>query len=624
MNQTWHFDFLGIHWMTGLVACGSLLLAGGTRPAAAQEADSLETLTIEPGTFQASGQRLNVEFGTLRVPENRSNPASRTLELRFVRLKSTSPNPGPPIVYLAGGPGGSGIGTARGSRARLFLAMRQIADVIAFDQRGTGQAAGSLRCENKEDIPLDRPGGPGLYRSRVQKFASSCVELMRKRGVDLSGYTTAESADDLEDLREALGADKLTLWGISYGSHLALATARRHPGSIDRMMLAGIEGPNHTFKLPSNIEANLRKLAALVAVDSTYGGQPDLVEALQAILDRLEREPMRVEALPKRRVVIGKWDLQKRVADVMGSQTAMERLPAALLAMSQGDYGDLARWAYAFRKPRALSAMTLAMDCASYASPERLERIEREGRSALLGATIDYPFPDICQVPGLPRLDEGFRAPLESDIPTLFISGTLDGRTPVENAEEVAAGFPNGRHLVIQGAAHSDPLFLSSPTILETMLAFARGEEINDSVIDGPAWTFARPFARSLADDVLTELKEGNYATTVDWYHEQRRALGVDSIYDFDERVLNRLGYDLLGADEAELALAVFRLNTEAHPGAFNTWDSLGEAYLVLGDTLRAIRNYRKSLALNPQNGNARAVLSQIQEKATARERRPR
>jgi pimeloyl-ACP methyl ester carboxylesterase len=602
----------------------ALALAGGPGQAAAQEADSLETLTIESGTFQASGQRLTVDFGTLRVPENRDNPASRTLELRFVRLKSTSPNPGSPIVYLAGGPGGSGIGTARGNRARLFLAMRQIADVIAFDQRGTGRAADSMRCENEKDLPLDRPGNPDLYRSRVQEFARSCVNLMRERGIDLAGYTTSASADDLEDLRKALGAEKLTLWGISYGTHLALTTARRYPGSIDRMILAGVEGPDHTLKLPSNIEANFTKLAKLAAADSAFAGQPDLVDTLRGILQRLEQEPVQVEPLPKREVVLGKWDLQKRLADVMGSQSAMERLPAALIAMSRGNFADLGRWAYAFRTPGSLSAMTLAMDCASHASAARRERIEREGRTALLGATIDYPFPDICEVPGLPRLDEDFRAPLESDIPTLFISGTMDGRTPVENAEEVAAGFSNGRHLVIQGAAHSDPLFLSTPRILEIMLAFARGEEISDSVVDGPAWTFARPFARSLADDVLAELKEGNYATTVDWYHEQRRTLGVDSVYDFDERVLNRLGYDLLGADEIELALAIFRLNTEAYPGAYNTWDSLGEAYLVSGDTLRAIRNYRKSLALNPQNGNARAVLSQLQEAASTRDRRRR
>ncbi len=624
MNDTRQIGLWSLHRVACGIACAATMLVGGTVPAAAQEADSVKSLSIEPGTLQASGRRLDVEFGTLRVPENRSNPASRTLELRFVRLKSTSPNPESPIVYLAGGPGGTGIGTARGRRAGMFLRLRQIADVIAFDQRGTGQAADSLRCENKEEVPLDRPGSPELYRSRVQKFARSCVELMRKRGIDLAGYTTTASADDLEDLRKALGAEKLTLWGIGYGTHLALATARRYPGSVDRMILAGIEGPDHALKLPTNIDANFRKLGERIAADSTLAGQPDLVGTLQVVLDRLEQEPVRVEVLPKRRVVVGKWDLQKRLADAMGSQAGMERIPAALYAMARGDYSDLARWAYGFRRPTAFSAMTLAMDCASYASAARLERIAREAPATLLGATIDYPFPDICQIPGLPRLGDDFRAPLESDIPTLFISGTLDGRTPVGNAEEIAAGFSQSRHLVIQGAAHSDPLFLSSPVILETMLAFAGGEEIRDSVVAGPTWTFSRPFERSLARDVLERLTDGSYAATVDWYHEQRRGLGVDSVYDFDERVLNELGYDLIRADETELALAVFRLNTEAYPGGFNTWDSLGEAYLVAGDTIRAIRNYRKSLALNPQNSNARTVLSRIQEKAPVQERRRR
>jgi pimeloyl-ACP methyl ester carboxylesterase len=284
MNDTRQISLRCFQWVACGIACAATVLVSGTVPAAAQEADSVKSLSIEPGTLQASGRRRDVEFGTLRVPENRDNPGSRTIELRFVRLKSTSPNPGSPIVYLAGGPGGSGIATARGSRAPLFLAFRQVADVIAFDQRGTGQAADSMRCENKEKLPLDRPGSPELYRSRVEEFASSCVELTRKRGIDLAGY----------------------------GTHLALATARRYPGSVDRMILAGIEGPDHTLKLPSNIDANFRKLAERTAADSTLAVQPDLVGTLQVVLDRLEQEPVRVEVLPKRRVVVGKWDLQKR------------------------------------------------------------------------------------------------------------------------------------------------------------------------------------------------------------------------------------------------------------------------------------------------------------------------
>ena len=98
------------------------------------------TLKLKPYAFETNDKKdkVDAEFGTVFVPENRSDPESNLIELAFVRFKSTAKNPGPPIVYLAGGPGGSGIGTARGSRFPLFMALREIADVIAFDQRGTG------------------------------------------------------------------------------------------------------------------------------------------------------------------------------------------------------------------------------------------------------------------------------------------------------------------------------------------------------------------------------------------------------------------------------------------------------------------------------------------------------
>src|SRR6218665_1746120 len=103
-------------------------------PALAQPA-----LRLEPPNFRlADGTTLAAEGGRFSVPEDRSDPASRRIEIGFVRLRSTNPHPGAPIVYLAGGPGGSATGTAQGPRQPIFLALRQVADVILFDQRGTG------------------------------------------------------------------------------------------------------------------------------------------------------------------------------------------------------------------------------------------------------------------------------------------------------------------------------------------------------------------------------------------------------------------------------------------------------------------------------------------------------
>ena len=98
-----------------LLAC-SLLLSS----AAAAQAPQLR---VEPYTFKlADGTQMDAERGRFLVPEDRGDPSARKIELGFVRFRSTNPNPGPPIVYLAGGPGGSGVGTAYGPRQPIFLA----------------------------------------------------------------------------------------------------------------------------------------------------------------------------------------------------------------------------------------------------------------------------------------------------------------------------------------------------------------------------------------------------------------------------------------------------------------------------------------------------------------------
>jgi tetratricopeptide (TPR) repeat protein len=81
------------------------------------------------------------------------------------------------------------------------------------------------------------------------------------------------------------------------------------------------------------------------------------------------------------------------------------------------------------------------------------------------------------------------------------------------------------------------------------------------------------------------------------------------------ESVVNRLGYRHLGAGQVDSAIAVFILNTESFPRAFNTWDSLGEAYLAKGDSARAIENYERSLALNSDNTNARDYLERLRRR---------
>ena len=454
-------------------------------------------LKVKPYTFETNKkEKVDAEFGTLLVPENRSDPESNLIELAFVRFKSTAKNPGPPIVYLAGGPGGSGIGTARGSRFPLFMAFREIADVIAFDQRGTGFSKPNLTCLNRLALPLDVAPQRAAAIKELRENARDCAFYWHNvQRVDLTGYNTDESADDLEDLRKALGVNQISLWSISYGTHLSFAAMRRHPTSIHRAILAGTEGPDHTYKLPGNIQKHLEDLAAVIKSQTEVGKEiPDFLGLMKSVFDRLDAQPQTVEITDpqtklKIKVIVNKFVMQYIVANNIGT-TETAKFPGLFYRASKGDFTNLAQFWLEETRSGIASAMSYMMDCASGQTAARRERIEREAKGTLLEDISNFPFPDVCEEWKAPDLGDEFRAPLKSDVPVLFISGTLDARTPVSNAEEYRKGFSNSTHMIIEGAVHSDPLFLSSPKIKEGMMEFLRGQPVTMTRIQGAPMKF--------------------------------------------------------------------------------------------------------------------------------------
>ena len=119
-------------------------------------------LTLQPIRFAQTDfwfypPRVDAEEGRLRVPARRPGPDGSSIDLRFIRFKSTASNPeaaAPPVVYLAGGPGGLGVYSATGDRFPLFMRLREVGDVIAFDQRGTASSKPYPICPGQlEDDP---------------------------------------------------------------------------------------------------------------------------------------------------------------------------------------------------------------------------------------------------------------------------------------------------------------------------------------------------------------------------------------------------------------------------------------------------------------------------------------
>lgn len=440
-------------------------------------------LSWKPETFEsAAGDKVEAERGVLSVPASRKRPDGARIQIGLVRFKSTSPTPGPPIVYLAGGPGGAAIETARGARFPLLMTLREAGDVLVPDQRGTGASAPfTITCRESWTHPADRAADRGEMIATARDRSRACAGFLTRAGVDLAAYNNDESVDDLEDLRRALGVPRLSLWGESYGTQLALHLLKRHPDSVHRAVLAGVKGPDHTLRLPSDFEAQLREVDRLVKADPALrAAVPDMLGLLGSLLDRLEKQPVSVEVLDrvanrKVPVQVGRFDLQLMVAQALGSLDGIRRLPATLHALAGGDLSSLGELAYRRRKGWLGSAVPYLVNCSSGVSAERLERIRAQEKETLLGRTMDFPFPEICEGWGVPDLGTAFRAAVRSNVPALFLGGTLDARTPLSGMEEVAAGFPNGVQVVVENAGHGEDLLLASPEIPRLMVGFLAG-----------------------------------------------------------------------------------------------------------------------------------------------------
>lgn len=461
---------------------------------ATQAADSPRPITWSPYELEArDGSKLSVERGDFFVQENRNNRGSRRIKLSFVCFAATTPKKRPPLVYLAGGPGGSGVDAARlPAHFAIFMALREVADVIAFDQRGTGWSSDIPPCPRSVDLPLDKPATRVAIVPALQATATECARFWKDAGIDLAGYNTVESAADVDALRDALGVPAISLWGISYGSHLAFAILKRYPERIDKVALVGLEGLDETVKLPALTDAFFARLQASIDRDPLAAkAYPDLAGTMRRVHARLDRNPASVtfrdSSGKEVTLVIGSFDLQYVVASSISDPSRSRRLLDLYARMDTGDFSQAAPLVYELlRKPGAITfqGMPEAMDAASGISSDRAQLVQEQARTSLLGDVLNFPIPHLGDALGVADLGEDFREPVRSSVPTLFLSGTVDGRTYPESAREIAGRFANGTHVIVENGGHN--LFEASPLIGEMIVAYMKGEKPRSATLALP------------------------------------------------------------------------------------------------------------------------------------------
>lgn len=395
--------------------------------------------------------------GSVSVPEDPGRPAGRRIDLRVVVLTARGEPVEPdPVFLLAGGPGMGATGLARYARG-VLAGVREHRDIVLVDQRGTGES-NPLECALYEDGRRLQPYlDPMFPPDRVR----GCAERLAAQA-DLGQYTTARSADDLDAVREALGYGAINLFGVSYGSRLALVYLRRHSATVRRVVVQGVIPPEEPVLGAGTWGARRALDRATSACDhdpACSAAIPDPRGDLERLLSRLEAEPARVRVWNRRRLRFESLEVRRRGIEERlwfmmygpnGARRALELAHAA----AEGDIEPLLRSALSAsraRKRGRSEGLMLSILCA--------EDAPRLGADTAAAAVFDRPvvreLVRACREWPVSAVAPSFAESVRSDAPVLLLSGALDPVTPPELAVAAARHLPGAVHLVDPDGGHT-------------------------------------------------------------------------------------------------------------------------------------------------------------------------
>jgi len=428
-------------------------------------------IDFKPYTLRTfDGQQHQAEIGTL--------PVSGKIELSVIRLRSTSTLPASPVVFLSPGPGIAASVLGRVSvYFALFERIRASADIILLDARGEGMSKPNL----DECTPGPMPGEPfASEESLVSAYAASvghCAAEWRARGIDLREFTTDARAEDVDRLRRAIGAERVSILAFSYGTEVAVSLLRRHPEAIDRAVLAATDAGAVNLRVsPDIVDAQLYKLGLLA------GG--DLRASISSLLADFEKHPREIAIRDGKGVShkmrVGKAALQLLLAARIADSGGAAMLPALVDSLTRGDTSILELIAQKFAAgfQTGMTLVGRAIDC----STPILDPTRVSGTEILGDARNIYLDPQVCAaiVPGNAKRKAPVPPPLRSSAPVLFISGTLDANAPPFFAEMLRWGLPAARHVIVTNGFHET---LPSDEVQKVVAAFLRGEDIGSPAI---------------------------------------------------------------------------------------------------------------------------------------------
>jgi pimeloyl-ACP methyl ester carboxylesterase len=423
----------------------------------------------------------DAQCAKLTVPEDRSKPDGRKIDLAIAWIPARTMKPAAdPVFLLAGGPGQSALDTFPGVEAAFGEILRR-RHVVLVDQRGTG-ASHALKCKNEP------PGLEEEDSAAAAQFAKECIKTL---DADPQFYSTAEAVDDLDAVRKAIGAPQINVVGVSYGTRVAQQYAKRFGPQTRAMVLDGIVpntlvlGTEHASNLEAALDLQFAQCTQQPACSQRFSPRADLKYLMAALRkspfavsyrDPVTAEPKTSKLGPPH---LALWvrmfaysSLTASLLPVMLHEAANGR-PEALVASAKSVMTNL--------EASLNGMMELSVTCTEDADETRLDPADAD---TTLGSTWLDMRKAMCTVWPHHARAADFRRPLSSDVAALLVSGEFDPVTPPRYGEEVVRTLPKGRHLVLKGQGHNVFAVGCMPKLLGRFFETANAGSLDASCLD--------------------------------------------------------------------------------------------------------------------------------------------
>ncbi len=432
-----------------LTGCGSIGNLGNRQ--------DRSRIPLEPCQLAApvSPARLAAQCGKLTVYENRAAQSGRQIDLHIAVLPAISRTPAAdPFVFITGGPGEAATQDFV-LLARAFERMHEKRDIVLVDQRGTGQSH-----------PLDCPSSETDSATDDADIEAEVYRCIQQLDADPRFYTTLDAVADLDQVRAALGYDRLNLYGVSYGTRVAQMYLAQYPDHVRTVILDGVVSPARPLGLTmaSDAQRALDLIFARCAADpSCHGAFPDLAGDLAALIERVDKAPVSV-TIPHptsgepTRVEVNRSTLATAIRLFSYSPETAALLPLLVhSARATGDFSHLAAQAQIVTR-RVEGSLRIGLhnsvvcseDVPFYSNAAGLA----EGEKRTYMGERYKELERLCKYWPSRQVPTESLAPVRSSVPALLLSGEADPVTPPLNAEQVAATLPSSLLLVAPGQGH--------------------------------------------------------------------------------------------------------------------------------------------------------------------------